>query len=202
MIVPCDTDFAHAVRLAATGLRTASGIDPEIEGAPLAAILCSDRALDPDALELLARLVTGNLRKVIPPAGESIMAHAVRRAGTAWRKGKDADPTTTGAPLAAILRGDPARLGPGERALLADMVTGELRRGQSAPTKGAGHPDVLAVVEAVNKRLNEGDKLEFASEFVAAQFEIDKRTVFNYLKIAREREAMIGKATDIKSEDK
>lgn len=150
-----DHAFAHAVRQAATGLRTASKVDPEIEAAPLAAILRSDRALDADGLELLARMVTGDLRAPYAgrvPAGESILAHAVRRAGAAWRDAKDADPATTGAALAAILRNDRPQIGPGERALLADLVIGELRRGTSRPPTGAGHSQVVAVVQYYRAR--------------------------------------------------
>ncbi|SEI03392.1 hypothetical protein [Paracoccus alkenifer] len=160
MSAPYDTAFAHAVRQAATGLRTVSKVDPETEAAPLALILHSDRALDADGLELLAQLVAGKLRKVRQPAGESILAHAVRRAGAAWRAGKGADPATTGGPLADVLRaeverirhGAPSQVGPGERVLLADLVTGELRRGTARPPIGAGHPQVVAVVQYYHVR--------------------------------------------------
>lgn len=188
-----DLAFAHAVRLAATGLRTASGIDPETEGAPLAAILRSDRPLDSDGLDLLARLVTGGLRKVRPRPGETVLAHAVRRAGTAWRAGKDTDPAKTGAALAAALRGDPARLGAGERALLADLVTGEMRRGQNAPTKGAGHSHVVAVVQTFRNWIASGSVRKQALEYTAEQFKISESTVARYVAMVEERE----RATDI-----
>lgn len=186
-----DTDFAHAVRLAATGLRTASGIDPEAEAAPLAAILRGDRALDADGLELLARLVTGDLRKVKQFAGETVLAHAVRRAGIAWRKGKGADPAATGARLAAILRDAPARLGPGERGLLANLVTGELRRGTSRPGKGAGHQDVTKVAEVFRKRIAAGQPRKTALIDTAIEFEITDRTVETYLAMVIEREQVV-----------
>ncbi|WP_126155285.1 hypothetical protein [Paracoccus haematequi] len=183
-----DSAFGDAVRRAATGLRTAAGIDPEIAAAPLAAILRSGRALDLDGLELLARLVTGNLRKVRQPVGETIMAHAVRRAGTAWRHGKRDDPAITGAALAAALRGDPARLGPGERALLADLVTGEWRRGENRPSKGAGNRHVAAVVEAFRNRVSIGTARKVALADTANQFSLTERTVETYLAMTAEQE--------------
>lgn len=186
-----DTDFAHAVRLAASGLRTASGIDPEAEAAPLAAILRSDRALEVDGLELLARLVTGDLRKARARAGETILAHAVRRAGVAWRKGKDVDPATTGARLAAVLRDGSARLGPGERNLLADLVTGELRKGTSRPGKGAGHQDVTEAVEAFRKRMASGQPRKVALIDTAAEFGITDRTIEKYVAMVTEREKIV-----------
>ncbi|MCJ1902870.1 hypothetical protein MR829_21250 [Paracoccus versutus] len=191
MSVSYDLAFAHAVRQAATGLRTSSGADPEIEGAPLAEILRSDRTLDAHGLELLAQLVTGNLRKVRQPAGESILAHAVRRAGAAWRRGKGADPLTTGAALASALRGDPARLGPGERALIADLVTGELRRGTSRPPKGAGHLHVETIVEAFRKRIADGLVRKNALNDTAIESKISERTIETYLAMTEEREAML-----------
>lgn len=159
-------------------------MDPETEAAPLATILRGDGPLDPDGLELLARLVTGDLRKVRPRAGETVLVHAVRRAGTAWRAGKDADPATTGAALAAALRGDAACLGAGKRALLADLVTGDMRREwekrkeqdnkekqkeQNTSIKGVGHPKVLAIVQfyrareskAMRRRANEQSVAEY-----------------------------------------
>lgn len=181
MNVSYDLAFGHAVRQAAKGLRTAAGIDPEIAAAPLAAILRSGRALDPDGLELLARLVTGNLRKVRQPVGETIMAHAVRRTGTAWRHGKRDDPAITGAALAAALRGDPAHLGQGERALLADLVTGEWRRGVNRPSKGAGHTRIAAVVEAFRKKIADGTPRKVAIEDTADEFKTSPRTVERYL---------------------
>lgn len=182
-----DLAFAHAVRLAATALRTSAGMDPEAEAAPLATILRSDGPLDPDGLELLARLVTGDLRKVRPRVGETVLAHAVRRAGTAWRAGKDADPATTGAALAAALRSDPARLGAGERALLADLVTGEMRRGQNAPTKGAGHPHIVATVAAFRQKIEAGEARKNALIETASEFKLTARTLEKYLALAKER---------------
>lgn len=185
-----DKAFGDAVRMAATGLRTTSRMDPEIEAAPLAAILRSDRALDADGLELLARLVTGNLRKIAPRAGESMLAHAVRRAGTAWRHGKDMDPATTGAVLAACLRSNHARLEPGERALLADLMTGDLRRGTSAPTKGPGHSQIVAVVEAFHRKIDAGTLRKNALIETASELRISIRTIENHLKRWEDRNTM------------
>lgn len=183
-----DLAFGHAVRQAATGLRTAAGIDPEVAAAPLAAILRSGHALDPDGLELLARLVMGDLRKVHQPAGESILAHAVRRAGTAWRHGKRHDPAITGAALAATLRGDSAHLGPGERALLADLVTGEWRRGVNRPSKGAGNAQVAAVVEAFRNRIATGMARKIALDDTKKQFKLTGRTIETYLAMTSDQE--------------
>lgn len=201
MSAPFDLAFGHAVRLAATGLRTASGVDPEIEASPLAVILRSDRALDADGLELLGRLVTGDLRKMRQPVGESILAHAVRRAGAAWRRSKDTDPATTGAALAERLRGNPDLLGPGERALLADLVMGELRKGQSAPPRGAGHSQVVAVVGAFRKRMAALEVRKNAIDDTAAAFKISKRTVEKYLSITEERERVFKSAAEQQSAD-
>lgn len=188
MNAPYDLAFGFSVRLAATGLRTAPGVDPETEAAALATILLSDRTLDADGLELLARLVTGNLRKVHHPAGESILAHAVRRAGVAWRHGKDADPAQTGAALAQVLRDDPDCLGPGERALLADLVTGEMRKGQHAPPKGAGHPEVVAVVRDFRRNIFEGNARKNALSDTALKFNLTTRTVESYIAATEARE--------------
>lgn len=208
---PCDTGFAHAVRLAATGLRSTSKVDPEIEAAPLAMILRGDRVIDADGLELLARLVTGKLRapyggKV--PQGETMLAHAVRRAGGAWRVGKGAHPATTGAALANMLRaeserirhGEPPQIGPGERTMLARLVAGELRRGTSRPMIGAGHPQVVAIVQAFRKRMADGMARKNAALDTALEFDTTIRTVEIHLKAVKEREAAIQRAesaTDI-----
>lgn len=208
--LPCDAAFAHAVRQAATGLRTASKADPEKECAPLAAILRSDRELDADGLELMAQMVTGNLRA--PQDGETDFAREVRRAHATWaRKGRAkgrkgerdtyANRTTTGATLAAYLRaeveriqrGEPPQIGLGERVMLAEMLcptpalatAAELR---GKPPTGAGHSQVVAVVEAFRKRIAAGELRKNALIDTEEEFELATRTVENYLSMMAKHE--------------
>lgn len=183
-----DLDFAHAVRLAATGIRPKAGVDPEIEGAALARYLRGTHELDGQGLDLLAELVTGKLRTIRQPVGETLLAHAVRLSGLAWRSGKDVDAETAGGALAGMLRDPATRIGVGERNLLADLVTGELRRGVSRPPKGAGRADITAVTAALRKQIDSGSLRKNALEDTARAFGLSVRTVQNYEAETKKRE--------------
>lgn len=172
-----DTDFSRAVRLAATGLDVAHQADPAIAGEALAAILRDDRPLDAHGMELLAQMVTGRLRKRRQPDGESDLAQAVRSAGAAWRKAREANPAVTGVPLAAILRGDPSRLGAGERALLADLVTRGLRKSGGRPSMGAGHPQRVGMSEAFQAEIESGTKRKDAIDEIINDKKITGKSV-------------------------
>lgn len=173
-----DKEFADAVRLAARGLRTGSHMDPATDTATvgLALYLRSDQPLHADGLELMARLWTGKLRasyggKVLD--NESEFARLIRDARRVWsRKGRikmrgkvqgkkkeiPVDPATTGVALAAMLHDPNRHIGPVEREWLADLVTGELRRGVSLPPKGAGHPKVIAAVQFFRARMRKAPR--------------------------------------------
>lgn len=184
MNAPYDLAFAQAVQRAAAGIRPKSGCDPEVAGEPAAALLRAGAALGAGERELLAQMAMGALRKVRQSPGESALARALREAGAAWRGGKGADPGTEGAALASLLRGG-AELRPGERELLAQMITGEWRRGSSRPPLGAGHPRVVEVVTALRAI---GGKRTAAVAEIAARFDITTRTVEAYEAMVRERE--------------
>ncbi|QCO56965.1 hypothetical protein EOK75_14290 (plasmid) [Pseudorhodobacter turbinis] len=200
MIRPYDTEFSHAVRRAATGIRPQAGVDVAIEGAPLRAILCSEQSLNPAGLELLALAVTGQLRKARKqPIGETMFTHAVRRASAAWRGGKGKSPAVTGDALAIMLRSGQPALGAGERELLAELfapipptVHNEL---QGRPGKGVGHPDVVAVMEMLRDEIAKGSAHKNAIVDTAKAFQITARTVQEYEAMTREREVAL-KPTD------
>lgn len=187
MSAPCDLAFAHAVRRAAAGIRPKSGCDPEVAGEPAAALLRAGAAFGAVERELLAQMVTGALRKVRQPPGETALARALREAGAAWRGGKEADPATEGAALASMLRTG-MELRPGERELVAQMITGEWRRGSSRPPVGAGHPRVVEVVAALRQKLADGAVRKNAVTDVAARFGLTARTVEAYEAMVQERE--------------
>lgn len=184
MSAPCDLAFAHAVRRAAAGIRPKSGCDPEVAGAAAASMLRAGAALGAVERELLAQMATGALRKVRQPPGETALAWALREAGAAWRSGKEVDPATEGAALASMLRTG-MELRPGERELLAQMITGEWRRGSSRPPVGAGHPRVVEVVAAL--RAVSGKRTAAVAE-IAARFRLTARTVEAYEAMVQERE--------------
>lgn len=190
-----DIDFANATRRAATGIRPKSGVDVTVEGAPLRTILCSNRALDPCGLELLALAVTGRLRKVkLPPKGETMFAHAVRRASAAWRSGKGGSPSATGDALAVMLRSGQPALGAGERELVAELFAPLSPNAANAldgrPWKGGGHADVVAVVKMLRGELaKEGTVHKNAIIDTARHFHVSKRTVEQYEAKIRQREA-------------
>lgn len=196
----CDTSFAHAVRLAATGIRSKAGVDVIAEAGPLREILCGEQTLDPQGLELLALAVTGKLRKIKQPSGEAKFAHAVRRASAAWRTGKYASPTIAGAMLADMLRSGEPALGLGERKELAELFAPQTpsslqdtRMGR--PPKGAGHAEVVAVVQMVQREVKQGAAQKYAVSITAEMFRLSIRTVEEYVAITKEREAALRTAS-------
>lgn len=210
MINSCDTKFAHAVRRAATGFRPKAKVDLVAETEPLRTVLCSDHPLDPHGLELLALAVTGNLRKLhSQPKGETMFALAVRRASAAWRPAKlpkhieyeEAEkrrPCNAGTGLAIMLRSGKPALGAGEREFLAELfapipptANNEL---QGRPGKGAGHTDVVKVVDWLRNELASGVHRKEAIYRAGQEYKISKRTVERYEAMVRERHKALTKA--------
>lgn len=181
-----DTEFASAVRRAANGIRPKAGIDVTVEGAALRAILCSNHALDPDGLELLALAVTGRLRKVrLQQKGETSFAQSVRRASAAWRSGKGDKAVDVGEPLAVMLRLGMPALGAGEREILSELLapakSGDHNALEGRPWKGPGHADVVAVLKLLEIELSKvGSIRKNVVVDIANRFGISVRTVEEY----------------------
>lgn len=195
MSVSCDIGFSRAVRLAGTGIRPKSGIDVTVEAAQLAMILRGDQALDPQGLKLLALAVTGKLRKIKQPSGETVFGHAVRRASAAWRSGKKNSPADVGALLAEMLLSGQPALGAGERQELSELFSPQPPNAHNArhgrPSKGAGHADVAAVVEMLRNEIAKGFVHKYGVSVTAERFKISHRTVEEYEAMTKEREAVI-----------
>ncbi len=119
----------------------------------------------------------------------------VARAGRAFKPVDGKDPTTEGAALAEFLRSD-APLGPDERELLAQLVTGEWGRPNGRPARvGPGHPYAVALVSDYRRRVAEhgpGGE-EAAAQDAARAFDTSPRTVRRYAEEAREREEIIAR---------
>lgn len=112
-------------------------------------------------------------------------ADLIKRAGHAFVNAKGKDPAIEGSELAELLRSD-APLGAGERELLAQLVTGDLRR----PTKKQ-RPSWEIRQNIVNfyisRLINRGDEESAAIE-TAEQFKVSKSKVRAYRKEIRDRE--------------
>ena len=104
--------------------------------------------------------------------------------------------------MAALLR-DPARpLTPEERDWLASMVErlAEYARGDvggdvGRPVLAAGHPAVTRAVARYRALMGEGMRSTAAKSMVAEEEGVSARTVEAYLRLVREREALIAKLT-------
>lgn len=100
--------------------------------------------------------------------------------------------------MAAILR-DPYRsLNDGERDTLAMMIErlaeharGDIGGKAGQPHKDAGHPDVRRAVDRYDQLRAESRQKTEAKKLVAKELGISPRTVDGYLKLRREREALI-----------
>jgi hypothetical protein len=196
MTATCDTGFAHAVRLASTGIRPKARVDVTVEAGPLRTILCSDQMLYQNDLELLALAVTAKLRKIKQPSGETMFAHAVRRASAAWRTGKNDSPIIAGAMLADMLRSGRPALGSGEREELAELFSPlaptAFNSFNGRPPKGAGQAKVVAVIKMLRHELTkEGSIRKNAIIDTAKEFKISIRTVEQYDAMVEEREIAI-----------
>lgn len=192
----CDTSFAHAVRSAAKGIRLKAHVDDIVEAGPLREILCSDQKLDQHGLELVALAVTGKLRNArTQPKGETEFAQAVRRASAVWRAGKTNSPSVAGASLADMLRSGQPPIGAGEREELAELFAPHLpddnclRKGR--PPKGSGQAQVVAVVEVLRGKLEDGLAHKNAVTDTAKAFGVSKRTVEKYEALTKERKVAI-----------
>ncbi|WP_139214958.1 hypothetical protein [Palleronia marisminoris] len=122
-----------------------------------------------------------------------MFAHAVRRASAAWRSGKEDRPAEAGAILAGMLRSRQPPLGTGERELLAELFAPQPANEHDAlagrPPKGAGHPDVVAVMNHLQNEIAKSSLHKNALADTASHFKISVRTVEEYEAITREREA-------------
>lgn len=130
-------------------------------------------------------------------AGEYITP-LIERAGRAFVAAKGKDPMVEGAPLAEWLRSG-GEIGPNERELLAQLVTGDWLKRQGRPErKGPGHPDAVAIVSDYRRRVEEyGPKgEEAAAQDTAKEFGESTRTVRRYVQEAKERETTIRKAQE------
>ena len=122
----------------------------------------------------------------------------IARAGRAFNAAKGKDPTIEGAKLADFLRSD-APLGPNERELLAQMVTGEWRNKKGRPERvGPGHQYAEAIVADYRDRVSRyGPKgEEAAAQDTAKEFGESTRTVRRYAQEAGDREAAIKRALE------
>ncbi len=120
----------------------------------------------------------------------------VVRAGRSFVAAKGKDPAEEGAALAKFLRSD-APVGPQERELLAQLVTGDWRNRKGRPERvGPGNPYAVALVSDYRRRVAEyGPKgEEAAAQDTAKDFGETTRTVRPYAKEAREREESHKKA--------
>jgi hypothetical protein len=113
----------------------------------------------------------------------------VVRAGRAFTAAKGKDPAVEGAALADWLRSG-AEIGPAEREMLAELVTGEWRNRKGRPERvGPGHPYAQAIVSDLEKRLREYQpKMALAAkQDTAKAFGESVRTVERYLEESNER---------------
>ena len=118
------------------------------------------------------------------------------RAGRAFTAAKGKDPAIEGAELAEWLRSG-AEIGPAEREMLAELVTGEWRNRKGRPDrKGPGHPVAKEIVDYYRRYREEyGPNVEeAAAQATAEKFSISISTVRSYDKERRERDAAIENA--------
>ncbi|WP_294609349.1 hypothetical protein [uncultured Roseovarius sp.] len=117
----------------------------------------------------------------------------VARAGRAFMAAKGKDPEIEGKPLAEFLLSD-EHIGPYERELLAELVTGEWRRPKGRPKGvGPGHIYAVLLVSDYRRRVSEygPNGEEAAAQDTAIKFGVSTRTVRSYVREARKREAAI-----------
>jgi hypothetical protein len=120
----------------------------------------------------------------------------VVRAGRAFTAAKGKDPAVEGAALADWLRSG-AEIGPAEREMLAELVTGEWRNRKGRPERvGPGHPYAHAILSNLENRLREyGPRMALAAkQDTAKAFGESVRTVERYLEEAKAREQAIERA--------
>lgn len=93
--------------------------------------------------------------------------------------------------LAEMLRSD-LPLGPGERSILADLISGKLAMSMGRPQKGIGNAQIVEVVERYRKlRLN--TKEEVAALETAVSTGFSKSTIRRWYKDTIEREKLTAK---------
>jgi hypothetical protein len=117
------------------------------------------------------------------------LTNMVARAGRAFVAAKNKSPRVEGADLAAWLRSG-AEIGPQERELLAELVTGVWRANQGRPTrKGPGHAYAQAVVSDLENRLETyGKNMSLAAkQDTAKSFNLSVRDVERYAQESNER---------------
>lgn len=124
-------------------------------------------------------------------------SQAVRRAGAAFVAAKGKDPTIEGADLAELLLSG-AEIGPFEREMLAELVTGEWRRRPGEAGKARElHPEstvVRMIVSSLRDKVACGIQKEAAKLEVADSYNVSRSTVEKYEKMVLERETAIENA--------
>jgi hypothetical protein len=129
------------------------------------------------------------------------MSHSYWHGG-AWRSGKGHSPNTIGDALAVILRSGQPALGAGERELLAELFAPIPPDAHNAmeggPWKGAGHSDVVAVVDILRKELARvGAIRKNVIVDTAKRFRISVRTVEEYEAMTKKRENAVKKINSL-----
>lgn len=117
------------------------------------------------------------------------LTNMVARAGRAFAAAKNKNPIVEGADLAAWLRSG-ANIGPEERELLAELVTGAWRANKGRPTrKGAGHADAQEIVTDLENRLHTyGKNMSLAAkQDTAKKFNLSVRDVERYAQESSDR---------------
>lgn len=123
--------------------------------------------------------------------GDANIIHMIVKAGRAFRAVEDLDPEEEGAPLADWLRSG-AEIGPAERELLADLVTGEWRRSRGAPNrKGPGHAESIEIVQYYSEVLKAKSVRKIAKYETSEKFGISERTVERYLEESEARDKAV-----------
>lgn len=100
-----------------------------------------------------------------------------------------------GATLAAILRSD-RPLGVSERALLAELVEGELSRPHGRQPLGPGHPKVVSAVAEYRAAIKAGEMKKNAAADVAARAGVSLSTIRQWDKITRRRTEALRRPID------
>jgi hypothetical protein len=111
-------------------------------------------------------------------------ADAVRRAGRALTASKGQNPEEAGLALANLLRSG-AELGPGEREMLAELVTGQWRRRVGPPSRAGERRRVREAVAALRDHYaskGEGRSLAACAEEWAEANGKDVDTVLNIVR--------------------
>ncbi|TDK49642.1 hypothetical protein [Antarcticimicrobium luteum] len=121
------------------------------------------------------------------------ISYAIRQVGKAMSP-KGEDYLSAGVELAEYLISE-RPICRGTRLMLAELVLGELRNPKVRAKKiGAGHPKVVEAVSHYDKRISEGWPPKAAEHDVFKSLGVKRSTLYNYIKLVREREEQVAKA--------